>query len=200
MAESALPSLVFLIPFVITGDLRLALILAVGTAAVATLIRLVTRSSPVQAIAGLVGVLICAWFSNRTGDARDYYVPGFWINIAYSAVFLLSLIPLPALTVSGRRLSPGSYPVLGLVIGPLLGEGLGWRDQPRRRRAYTLATLVFLGLYVSRLLVQVPLYLANEVGLLGTARLVMGVPLMAFCVWMTWLFIRQPATTEAQPR
>jgi hypothetical protein len=41
--------------------------------------------------------------------------------------------------------------------------------------------------------VQVPLYLDGSVGWLGTARLVMGIPLWALVLWLTWVLVRRPA-------
>ena len=58
------------------------------------------------------------------------------------------------------------------------------------RQAYTAATWLWIGMFAARLLVQVPLYLAGEVALLGVARLVMGVPLWGLVLWLTWLLVR----------
>ena len=41
-----------------------------------------------------------------------------------------------------------------------------------------------------RLVVQVPLYLADNVVALGTTRLIMGVPLYALGLWLAWLVSR----------
>ena len=51
-------------------------------------------------------------------------------------------------------------------------------------------------MFAARLLVQVPLYLAGEVALLGIARLVMGVPLWGLTLWLTWLLVRGVGRTQ----
>lgn len=189
-AESLVPALVFLVCFTITHDLSLSVILAVGCAALAVLARAVTRSNPTQALSGAVGVAVCALVAMRTGEAKDFYLPGFVINIGYGLVFAASLLPLPALTIGGRRQPAGSYPVVGLLVGVATGEGLSWRSDPARRRVMVRATMLWVAFYAARLVAQVPLYLGDRVQALGTARLVMGIPLFAFMVWLTWRMVR----------
>ena len=58
-------------------------------------------------------------------------------------------------------------------------------------------------MFAARLLVQVPLYLAENLTGLGVARLVMGVPLYALTLWLAWLVSRPPeqiAAEEGDPR
>ena len=43
-----------------------------------------------------------------------------------------------------------------------------------------------------RLIVQVPLYLGNHVGWLGTARLLMGIPFWALAIWASYLIVATP--------
>ena len=66
-------------------------------------------------------------------------------------------------------------------------------------RRYTAATWLWIGLFAARLAVQVPLYLDGDVGWLGTARLVMGIPLWALVLWLTWILVRRPATAGPRP-
>ena len=63
----------------------------------------------------------------------------------------------------------------------------GWRSDRGLRRAYTIITVLWIGLFALRLLVQVPLYATNHVTLLGTARLLMGIPFWALAIWNGWL-------------
>jgi hypothetical protein len=44
--------------------------------------------------------------------------------------------------------------------------------------------------FALRLVVEVPLYLASNVAALGIAKVVLGLPLYAPVVLMTWLFVR----------
>jgi hypothetical protein len=53
-----------------------------------------------------------------------------------------------------------------------------------------VATLLWVGLFGLRLLVQVPLYLSASIGALAAAKLVMGLPLYAAWLWVTWLLYR----------
>ena len=200
--EALLPGILFVTAFSFTRDLRLCLVLAVGASVLALLARVVTRSNPTQALSGVVGVLVCAFFAGRSGDARDFYVPGFLTNVGYGAVYLLSTIPFRRLTLPGTsvQVGPGPFPLLGVLLGPLTGEGMSWRRDPRRLRAYQRVTWLWAGLFAARLAVQLPLYYADAVGALGVARLVMGVPLFATVAWLTWMVLRSvPVATAAQP-
>ncbi|ARU52965.1 hypothetical protein JOE63_002209 [Cellulosimicrobium cellulans] len=67
-----------------------------------------------------------------------------------------------------------------------------WRSDRTLMRRYTAATWLWIGLFAARLAVQVPLYLDGDVGWLGTARLVMGIPLWALVLWLTWILVRRP--------
>lgn len=75
-----------------------------------------------------------------------------------------------------------------------------WRSDRTLMRRYTAATWLWIGLFAARLAVQVPLYLDGDVGWLGTARLVMGIPLWALVLWLTWILVRRPhAAAPSQP-
>lgn len=197
VVEAVLPGLLFVSWFTVTRDLRSSLVAAVGAAVLLVAARLVTRSSVTQSLSGLVGVAICAWAASRTGEAVDFYTPGFLLNAGYALVYALSTVRFPRL---GPVPAWGPFPVIGLLVGPLVGEGLAWRSDPRRLRAYRQVTWLWVAMFVLRLAVQVPLYLAGAVGALGAARLAMGVPLFAFTAWLTWLVLRRVPVAHPQER
>jgi hypothetical protein len=177
-AETALPGIAFVIAYTATGqDTELSAIVAVVAAAVLALIRLVKRETPRHALAGLVGVVFAAFVATRSGKAENFFLPGLLLNAAYAAGLLISL--------AIRR------PLIGLIVGQLhVGGGGDWRTDPARRRAVTQATWMWAGLFLVRLAVQLPLYLAGAVVALGVARTAMGVPLFALGIWLTWLLVR----------
>jgi ABC-type glycerol-3-phosphate transport system permease component len=183
--EALLPGLVFLVVYSSLTSfagwepqaaLVPALAASVGLAVVFTIVRIVTKGQTTQAIAGLIGVLASAALALWTGNARDNYVLGFFTNAGYALALLVSLLV--------------RWPALGLIVGFLMGEGLAWRDDRRKYRAAQFLTLVWIGLFVARLVVQVPLYLVDNVESLGATRLLMGVPLYALVLVFTWLVVR----------
>jgi len=177
LLDSGLPGLVFVTVFTLNGqDLPPALWAALGVAGLLTALRLLRREPLTQTLAGLVGVGIAAFFASRTGEARNYFVPGFLLNVGYVVAYAVSALV--------------RWPVVGVLVGPLLGEGLQWRQDPPRLRAYTLATWMFAGLFALRLAVQVPLWLFDRVFVLGTVKVLMGVPLFALVAWLSYLVIR----------
>ncbi|QRZ60882.1 DUF3159 domain-containing protein [Rothia sp. ZJ932] len=183
--EAIAPGFLFLTAFLITSNLLLAASIAAAVTLVFGAVRLVQRGSLMQSLSGLIGVALCAAVALRSGEAADFYVPGLWINAAY------------AVGIAGLLLF-FKLPVVGFIYSFFRGEQETWRSDPRRVRAYTLATLVLIGMFVLRLAVQVPLYLADQVGALGTARLVMGTPLYAAVIWLTWL-MTAPRTADKTP-
>ncbi|NCV76210.1 MAG: DUF3159 domain-containing protein [Actinobacteria bacterium] len=176
LLDSGLPALIFLLVFNLKKDVTTASYVALALSLVLTLIRLVRRETIQHAISGVIGVAICAWLSNRTGKAEDFYLPGLWTNLGYGIAYMISNLL--------------RWPVLGLLIGPLIGENLRWRKDPLRRRVYIKATWLWVGLFFIRLLVQYPLYKSGNVNALGTARLIMGYPLFIATAWLTWIVIK----------
>ena len=76
------------------------------------------------------------------------------------------------------------------MAGALTGDITGWRTSAAKRRVALVATLVWVGLFAARIAVQLPLYLAEATEPLAAAKLVMGVPLYAGVLWITWLLMR----------
>ena len=184
IAESVVPGLVFLVAFTITRDLTLSLAGALASAAAFTVARLIQRRPLTQALAGVVGVGISAWLANTTGKAEDFYLPGFFTNAAYIVAMVISIAI--------------KWPLAGLLFGFIRNEGLEWRKDPARVKAYRLGTWIIVAVLVLRLIVQVPLYLMGADGLaaLATTRLIMAAPLYILGVWIAWLVTR-PAQAGA---
>ena len=183
--ESVLPGVVFLVvwtatydpdPDVRSGNLLLSLGLSVGLAAVFTVVRLIQRQSASAAIGGLVAAAAAAALSLWTGRGEDSFIPGFLTNTIYGTAFLVSALI--------------GWPLIGLAVGFLMGEGTAWRGDKRKRRVFFWLSIAWAGLFAARLIVQLPLYFAGNVTALGTLKLVMGLPLFAPLVAVTWLAVR----------
>jgi hypothetical protein len=183
LIDSGLPSLVFLIVFNLSGkNITSAIYAAIGLSIVLTFIRIVKRETVQHAFSGLIGVGVCAFIARRSGNAADFYLPGLWINAGYALLYALTNLL--------------KWPLLGVVLGPILGENLLWRKDPARLKAYTKAGWLWVGMFAARLIVQYPLYQSGNVNLLGTARLLMGYPLFILTAWGTWLILRKTPTTK----
>ncbi len=50
---------------------------------------------------------------------------------------------------------------------------------------------IWVGLFVVRLAVQLPLYLAEELVALGVAKTAMGFPVFALAIWLSYLVMRK---------
>lgn len=184
IVEGVLPALVFVVAFVATDDLAVALVGALLVVVALVVARLIQRGTLLQSLAGFGGVLIGLVWAWRSGEASDYFLWGFVVNAAYLAAFLISLVV--------RR------PLVGLAVG-LFTNTLGtWRESPRYRM-YVVASWIWVGVFAARLALQIPLYLADDVAWLGTARLMMGVPLFALAAYFTWLLVRAPRTAGSPP-
>jgi len=182
LIDSGLPALVFLIVFNLSDkNINTAIWAALTLSAVLTFYRLIKRETLQHAFSGLIGVAICALISRRSGNAADFYLPGLWINAGYGALYAFTNLI--------------KWPILGVLLGPILGENFLWRKDPKRLRAYINAGWLWVGLFISRLLVQYPLYESGNINALGTARLLMGYPLFILAAWGSWLILKRVPTT-----
>jgi hypothetical protein len=171
--DSGLPTVVFIVAYLVTGnDLRTSLIAAIAAGLLVVGWRLVRRQPLQQVLAGFIGLLIAAWFSSRTGRAEDVFVPGLLLNVGYGSAFLISIIV--------------RWPLLGIAMGYLTGEGTSWRRDPQLRTVYSAASWIWVGVFGLRIAVQVPLYLAGAVAPLGIAKIVLGWPLYLAGAYATY--------------
>ena len=184
LIDSGLPALIFLAVFNLTSrDVNAAIYAAVSISIVLTAIRLIRRETIQHAFSGLIGVAICAVFSKRSGNAADFYLPGLYINVGYALLYLFTNLI--------------RWPILGIILGPILGENFLWRKDPARLKAYITAGWLWVGMFLLRVLVQYPLYKSGSVNALGSARLIMGYPLFILTAWATWQVLRKTPTTKA---
>jgi len=178
VVETSLPGVAFVVAYTLSGsETNLSAVVAVAVAVGLAVARLVRGETPRHALAGLVGVVFAAFIAIRSGRAENFYLPGLLLNTAYASAFLVSL--------AVRR------PLVGEIVTRLDGEGERYREDPVRFRVFSRATWLWAGLFLARLLVQLPLYLAGAVVALGVARTAMGFPLFGLGLWLTWRLVRR---------
>ncbi|KAB8289165.1 zinc ABC transporter permease [Bifidobacterium ramosum] len=186
IVESMLPGVVFVVLFVATSNLNLTIAVSAALAVVQVVARLVQRQSAMGALSGLIAVGICLVWAWKSHEARNYYMFGFISNAVYLVLLSISLlvrVPGLGLVVEFIRSLPTEH------FKAWLDDWMGDRDL---KRAYMTVTALWIGVFALRLLVQVPLYLTDSVALLGTARLLMGIPFWALAIWVSYLVIATP--------
>lgn len=171
--DSGLPTAVFVVAYVVTSsNLRSSLIAAIAAGVLIVAWRLVRRENLGQVAAGFVGLAISAWWASRNDNASDLYIPGMLTNLGYGTAFLISILV--------------RWPLLGVAMGFLTGEGTAWRHDATLRRTYAAASWIWVALFYSRLVVQTPMYLAGAVELQGITKIVMGYPLFLAAAYFTY--------------
>jgi len=176
LIESILPGLGFLVLYSVTRNLLLSVLVPVAISLVFVVIRLVGRTPLTQAFAGVAGIAISAVLALVTGKPEDNFLPGIVINCVSLVVLLISIV--------------ARWPLIGVIVGFLTNEGSAWRGNRARRRVLYIATWLWCGLFALRLAVEVPLYLSREIEWLAGTKLLLGVPLYAAFIWITWLLVR----------
>lgn len=184
--DSSLPSLAFVISYLVAGqNLTVAIWVALGFGALIAILRLIRRQSLQQVLGGFGGVALSAWFASRSGNAVDFFLPTLLINGAYGLAFVVSNLV--------------RWPIVGLVVGAATGDVTGWRRDPALTRVYRLATWVWAGMYVGKLIILMPMYALELVGLLGISKIVLGWPLMLIVGLWSYRLIK-PALQAAHDR
>jgi hypothetical protein len=176
LIDSGLPAVIFLVTFNVRNDLREAIVAALSLSLLLAIIRLAKKDTIQHSISGILGVLICAYFANRSGNASDFYIPKLLTNLAYGTAYLIANLV--------------GWPLLGIVLGPLLGENFEWRKNPERKKVYIKASWIWVAMFFSRIAVQYPIYRSGNVNLLGTVNLAMGYPLFFAAAYGSWLVIK----------
>ena len=190
LLDSGLPAVVFVfVNAVVTAaasretGLRAAIAAAVLTGLAVVVLRLVRKEPLQQAVSGFFGLAIAVFFAARSGEARDFFLPGIVINGVYALVFFGSV-------VIGR-------PLVGVIYAAVEGLPAAWRDDRRLRRAFGVATVGWSLVFLSRGVVQTVFYQLDRPGLLATSKLLMGWPLTILAVAATLAYVKRARRREA---
>lgn len=166
-AESAVPTLAFAVIWSVSQNLRTALVVAASCVAALLVVRLAQRQDPRFIAYAAVGVGISAFFALRSGRAEDAFLPGMLQNAGLLLLLLVTNL--------------ARWPLFGFVVG--VAEPEAFAEDPtwwRRHEGIVMVAArlawVLIALNVVRLSVMVPLYLAEQVGALGVAKVVLGWP------------------------
>ncbi len=150
--------------------------IAVLAAVAVAVFRIRRGRRPVAAMFGLLGVVFAGFVAVVTGRAVDFFAVQLLSNAASALAWIVSIVI--------------RWPLLGVVVGFLLGQGTRWRRDPDLVRAYSRASWVWVVQYLIRLAVFLPLYLTGAVIPLGIARVVLTWPLVAACVLVSgWVLL-----------
>ncbi|WP_338538216.1 DUF3159 domain-containing protein [Janibacter terrae] len=172
--ETALPMLVFVIAWAATADRTISLGSAGAVTAVLAIARLVQRQTLQFVLGSLVATGLAAFFALRSGQAEDAFLPGILTSSAYLVGSLLSVLV--------------RWPVVGIMVGVAdqaavaAGDPFRWRRNDAAVRVCTRLTLVLVAVYVIRVGVMGPLYLADNLAGLTVAKVLLGWPLWAGAV------------------
>ncbi|MFD0328659.1 DUF3159 domain-containing protein [Streptacidiphilus monticola] len=163
MVDMTVPGLVFVVLYTITKSNALSAWSAVGVTVLLAVIRLTRRETLKHAFGGVLGVAIGAFIAMKSGKAQDFYLPSMIWGLCLGVAYAVSAIV--------------RWPLIGVALGPVLGENFTWRTRnPGRMAAYTKATWVWVALFALRAAVLFPLYWAHQVTWLGVAKIGLGVP------------------------
>jgi hypothetical protein len=190
IVESLLPGAVFTVFWAVSRDLRLSVLAALVPAVILAVWRLVRREPLTQAVAGVLGIGLGPVVALRTGRAQDFFVPGLVKNAGLTAAYAVSALV--------------RWPLIGIVLGLVLGEGTHWRHVPERMRAYLLATWLWAAMFAVRTVVQAWLYSRGDAVSLGFVNIILGLPLFGLTIGGTWLIVRRvpvahpPAAANAE--
>jgi len=171
--DSGLPFVIFTIVYLVTdNDLETTLYASVGTAALIAILRLIRRQSLQQVLSGLIGIGIAAFLANRTGNADNFFLPGIITNAVYASACLISIAI--------------HKPLLGYVIEAMRGRDMSWVKDHEAHRLFSTITWLWVLIFGVRVAIMFPLFLLGQTAALGTLKILLGYPLFALGIYLTF--------------
>lgn len=150
--ESILPPIVFVAVYVGLGDsnpdaLTWAIVSAVLLAVIFGIWRLLERKRPTRVLGAIIVVALGAYVAARTGSAAAFFWPRVLLNVLSALAFVVGNFV--------------RWPLLGVIVGPIVGTGMRWRKDPVLVRAYSRGSWLWVLLNLVRAAVLFPLITAN---------------------------------------
>ncbi len=191
--ESAVPTVLFTVIFLVADNIRMALIVSISVTVALLVVRLVQRSTTQFVFNALVGIGIGALFAYRASQsggsqediARAVFTPGLIYNGVYAIVIILTILI--------------GWPIVGFLVGSVTGDATAWHSDKPLVKLCSQLTWILAIPCVIRVAVQLPLWLDHQIGLLGASKIALGWPLqLASFALMGWLLSRNRTPVELQ--
>ncbi|WP_326566622.1 DUF3159 domain-containing protein [Amycolatopsis rhabdoformis] len=176
--DASIPPAAFVVGWLATGQsISWGAIIAIGVAVVLGAYRVIRGDKARAVVVSLAAVVIAALIALHTGRAEDFFLLQLLSNAASALLFAASIVV--------------RWPLLGLIVGLLIGQKTRWRRDPALLRAYSWASWVWVLQYLIRVVVYGLLWWAGQVVALGIARTALSWPLVAATVAVSgWVLYR----------
>lgn len=177
--DASIPPAAFVVAWLVSDR-------SIGWAAVAAITagvgvgvwRLARGRRVTASVASVAAVSLAAFVALRTGRAEDFFLIQLLSNVASALAWALSILI--------------RWPLLGVVVGLVLGQKTKWRRDRDLVRAYGNASWVWvLGQYMLRVLVFGVLWWSGWVVALGVARVALTWPLVAATIAASAVVLRR---------
>ncbi len=200
LIEAAIPGALFTIGWLVTKDVRIALVASLAAAGVALLVRVLQRSTLQYAVNALVGIgvgyLFIRWAAGSGGSEADQALAYFLPGLLYTGVYTILMA---ATCLVG-------WPAFGFLVGSVTGDPTAWHDDRQIVRLCSRLTWLFLAPGAINVTLQGTVYLLGRSGALdvdlavatlGVLRVGVGWAIRALA-WsaMIWLLARNATPLE----
>ncbi len=176
MVDTTVPGLVFVAVYTVRHDITSAAVAALALSLVLAVARLVRRQTLKHAFSGVFGIAFGAFFAMLSGNAKNFYLPGMLYTLGLAVAYVISAL--------------ARFPLIGVLLGPIMRENLSWRTRnPGRFRAYTKATWAWGIILLAKSAVLFPLYWWGNATELGWVKVALGIPPFLLAVYLTWIFL-----------
>ncbi len=177
--DASIPPAVFVLGWLVSGrSIGWGALAAVAAGAVIGGIRLARGGRVVAVLASVASVAAAALVALHTGRAQDFFLVQLLSNVASALAWAVSILV--------------RWPLLGVVVGVLLGQKARWRRDPDLLRAYGRASWVWVfAQYTARVVVFGLLWWSGWVVALGVARVALSWPLVAATVAASAVVLRR---------
>jgi hypothetical protein len=191
--EGSVPPVAFLLAWLASGGELLTAVIWSLVASAATLIpALVQRRQPRAVVIGMLMTVLAAMIADATGEARDFFLVQLLSNAASALAWTVSIVI--------------GWPLLGVIVGALIGTRARWRHDPVLLRAYRRASWIWVLQYVVRVVVFSVLWWLDEPTWLAIMRAALTYPLIIACIAVSgWVLLASipkshPGIRKPRPR
>lgn len=176
--DASLPPVAFAVGWLVGGSsIGWGAAAALAVSLVVGVVRMTRGDRPGAVLVSLAAVVVAALIALYTGRAVDFFLPQLLSNVASALAWTISIVV--------------RWPLLGVVLGFVLGQRTRWRSDTALVRAYARASWVWVAQYVVRVAVFGALWVAGDVVALSVARVVLSWPLvLATLVVSGWVLYR----------